>query len=215
MLEETFFNRNPEGVAKDLLGKVLYSKIGDVWLSAMIIETESYYLSDKASHASLGFTEKRAALFMKAGTIYMYYSRGGDSLNVSCRGKGNAVLIKAAKVITRDGKAIQLMAKMHPKKKSLERLCSGQALLCRSLGLKVRDWDKKEFDPRRFFIKNEGMAPQRIIQCKRLGIPPGRDEDLPYRFVHYDYADFCSKNPLKSKNQIYKILERNKIGSFK
>ncbi len=31
---------------------------------------------------------------MPAGTIYMYHARGGDSLNISARGQGNAVLIK-------------------------------------------------------------------------------------------------------------------------
>ena len=33
---------------------------------------------------------------MPPGTIYIYYARGGDSLNVSCGGDGNAVLIKSA-----------------------------------------------------------------------------------------------------------------------
>ena len=52
--------------------------------------------NDSASHASLGFTEKRKALFMDPGTIYMYYSRGGDSLNFTCSGNsGNAVLVKS------------------------------------------------------------------------------------------------------------------------
>ncbi|MDV3444008.1 DNA-3-methyladenine glycosylase, partial [Pseudomonas otitidis] len=34
------------------------------WLSARIIETEAYYLAEKGSHASLGYTEKRRALFL-------------------------------------------------------------------------------------------------------------------------------------------------------
>src|SRR5437016_196001 len=95
MLNHKFFDRDPQAVAKNLLGKVIHHRQGDIWLSAMIIETEAYYLSDKASHASLGFTQKRRALFMPAGTIYMYYARGADSLNISCRGEGNAVLIKS------------------------------------------------------------------------------------------------------------------------
>jgi 3-methyladenine DNA glycosylase Mpg len=33
---------------------------------------------------------------MDGGTIYMYYSRGGDSFNISAAGPGNAVLIKSA-----------------------------------------------------------------------------------------------------------------------
>jgi DNA-3-methyladenine glycosylase len=35
-------------------------------------------------------------LFLDGGHIYMYYARGGDSLNFSAQGPGNAVLIKSA-----------------------------------------------------------------------------------------------------------------------
>lgn len=83
MLSNNFFARDAQQVAKDLLGKVLRVKHQDIWLSAMIIETEAYYLHEKGSHASLGYTEKRKALFMPPGTIYMYHARGGDSLNIS------------------------------------------------------------------------------------------------------------------------------------
>src|SRR5687767_2567988 len=96
MLTADFFNDEPISVAKALLGKVIRTKYNDIWLSAMIIETEAYFHHEKGSHSSLGYTEKRKALFMPAGTIYMYYARGGDSLNISCQGEGNAVLIKSA-----------------------------------------------------------------------------------------------------------------------
>ena len=67
-----------------------------VTLAAQIIETEAYEITDKGSHAYLGRTPSREALFAPSGTIYMYYARGGDSLNFSARGDGNAVLIKSA-----------------------------------------------------------------------------------------------------------------------
>ncbi|MGA2655318.1 MAG: DNA-3-methyladenine glycosylase, partial [Gammaproteobacteria bacterium] len=83
MLPQSFFNQDAIQLAKALLGKVIRRKIQGQWLSMRIIETEAYYLEDKASHASLGFTEKRKALFMPAGTIYMYYAHGKASMNVS------------------------------------------------------------------------------------------------------------------------------------
>ena len=70
-------------------------RVDGLWLSARIIETEAYYQAEKGSHASLGYTHKRRALFMDGGVIYMYYARGGDSLNFSAAGPGNAVLIKS------------------------------------------------------------------------------------------------------------------------
>ena len=90
MLHSDFFDRDAITVAESLLGKVLRAKYQTMWLSAIIIETEAYHLEDKASHASLGYTEKRKALFMSLGTIYMYYARGNDSLNISCQGEGSS-----------------------------------------------------------------------------------------------------------------------------
>ena len=95
-LADAFFDRDAQTLARDLLGKVIRHRVGDLWLSARIIETEAYYCEEKGSHASLGYTEKRKALFLDGGHIYMYYARGGDSLNFSAQGPGNAVLIKSA-----------------------------------------------------------------------------------------------------------------------
>lgn len=80
-LPDAFFDRDAQILARDLLGKVIRHRVGDLWLSARIIETEAYYCAEKGSHASLGYTEKRKALFLDGGHIYMYYARGGDSLN--------------------------------------------------------------------------------------------------------------------------------------
>ena len=160
MLGVDFFNQDALVVAKQLLGKV-------------------------------GYTEKRKALFMPAGTIYMYYARGGDSLNVSVKGRGNAVLIKSALPYIDKNTPDNMLATMqqlNPAKNSNitrqpDKLCAGQTLLCKSLGLKVTDWDAKQFDPERFYIKDVGYKPNKIIQTTRLGIPLGRDEHLPYRFI--------------------------------
>lgn len=204
ILTASFFDRDAQKVAKDLLGKVIQVNHAGQWLKVQIIETEAYYRREKASHASLGYTEKRKALFMSPGTIYMYYARGGPSFNVSCRGAGNAVLIKAGLPQGNDPTMIATMQKLNPPSRGhvrpRERLCAGQTLLCRSLGLTVEEWDQETFHPRRFYIADAGYKPRRIVQTRRLGIPPGRDEHLPYRFIDYDYAPFCTVNPLTKKN---------------
>jgi DNA-3-methyladenine glycosylase len=192
LLNNDFFDRDAIIVAQDLLGKVMRRKYHNTWLSANIIETEAYYLDDKASHASLGYTEKRKALFMPAGTIYMYYSRAGDSLNVSVQGKGNAVLIKSAFPWLDN---IPMMQQLNPQKngdlRPIEKLCCGQTLLCKSLNLKVTEWDQKQFDPKYFYIADIGYKPKKIIQTTRLGIPQGRDEHLPYRFIDHSKVKYC------------------------
>jgi DNA-3-methyladenine glycosylase len=207
ILTSSFFDRDAQALAKDLIGKVIRVKYARIWLSAMIIETEAYYLKEKGSHASLGYTEKRKALFMPAGTIYMYHARGGDSLNISARGGGNAVLIKSG-VPFQDAqtgkKMLEVMQSLNPQKNSNQprdpqKLCSGQTLLCKSLGLKVREWDQKNFDVQRFYFADVGYTPEQIIQTTRLGIPKGRDEHLLYRFIDYTKAQYCTKNPLSKR----------------
>jgi DNA-3-methyladenine glycosylase len=206
MLSQQFFARDPQKVARDLLGKVLRHCYQGIWLSAQIIETEAYYIHDKASHASLGYTEKRKALFMPAGTIYMYYSRGGDSLNISCEGEGNAVLIKSGYPYGCDEKMLATMLHLNPQKngepRPLDKLCSGQTLLCKALGLKVVDWDQHQFNAKKIRIDDVGYTPQKIIQTIRLGNPHGRDEHLPYRFISHDHAAFCTKNPLTKRSSV-------------
>jgi DNA-3-methyladenine glycosylase len=203
-LPDAFFNRDARTLARDLLGKVVRHRVGDLWLSARIIETEAYYLEEKGSHASLGYTHKRRALFMDGGVVYMYYARGGDSLNFSAAGPGNAVLIKSAYPWTdalSGPDALARMQRLNPdaqgQPRPLARLCAGQTLLCRALGLKVPDWDARRFDPHALYVEDVGEAPPALISTTRLGIPPGRDEHLEYRYVDPAYAAFCTRNPLR------------------
>ena len=214
ILPVSFFNQDACALAKQLLGKVIRRKYGQFWLSAQIIETEAYYLDEKGSHASLGFTEKRKALFMSPGTIYMYYARGNDSLNISCQGKGNAVLIKSAfpfeDPLTHPD-AINKMQQLNPFPSGLirpvEKLCNGQTLLCRSLALKVKDWDQQQFNNKCFYFDDVKQQPGEIIQTTRLGIPQGRDEKLLYRFIDYDFLPYCTSNPLtKRKPVLWKAI---------
>jgi DNA-3-methyladenine glycosylase len=222
VLPDSFFDRDAQVLAQDLLGKVIRHRVGvspnALWLSARIIETEAYYLEEKGSHASLGYTEKRRALFLDGGHIYMYYSRGGDSLNFSAKGPGNAVLIKSAYpwVDTfSDSNSLTQMLLNNPDAKgelrTPERLCAGQTLLCKSLGLKVPRWDAQRFDHEQLFVDDVGAEPRQIIQTTRLGITEGRDEHLMYRFVDAAYARFCTRNPLRRgqvEGQDYVLLER-------
>ena len=203
-LPDGFFDRDAQILARELLGKVVRHRVGEIWLSARIIETEAYYVAEKGSHASLGYTEKRKALFLDGGHIYMYYARGGDSLNFSAHGPGNAVLIKSAYPWVDDlsGQAsLTQMQLNNPNAdgspRTSQKLCAGQTLLCKALGLKVPMWDAKRFDQERLYVEDVGQVPTQIIQTTRLGIPSGRDEHLMYRFVDASYAPYCTRNPLR------------------
>ena len=203
-LPDAFFDRDAQVLAQDLLGKVIRHRVGNLWLSARIIETEAYYCAEKGSHASLGYTEKRKALFLDGGHIYMYYARGGDSLNFSAQGPGNAVLIKSAYPWVDEISGPASLAQMllnnpdaQGRARPSQKLCAGQTLLCKALGLKVPVWDAKRFDHEVLLVEDIGPAPSHIIQTTRLGIPHGRDEHLMYRFVDANYAHWCTRNPLR------------------
>ena len=207
MLNTSFFSHDSCHVAQALLGKIIRRKYKNNWLAARIIETEAYYLNDKASHSSLGYTDKRKAMFMPAGTIYMYYARGHDSLNISCGKKGDAVLIKAAFPFTdtlSPEKNIKIMQEINPAKngsvRKIEKLCGGQTLLCKSLDLKVSEWDQKQFDKNNFYVEDNNINPDKIIQTTRLGIHQNRDAHLLYRFIDFEFAKYCSSNPLTKRD---------------
>ena len=213
ILTTDFYNRDACKVAQSLLGKVIRHKVNNKWLAARIIETEAYYMKEKGSHSSLGFTEKRKAMFMPAGTIYMYYARGKDSLNISVKGKGNAVLIKSAYPFfdkQSPESNLVLMQKLNPNPdgspRDIRKLCKGQTLLCATLDIQVVNWDQQQFDQQWFYIDDVGADVDSIIQTTRMGIPQGRDHDLPYRFVDYRYAPWCTQNPLTRRQKDYKLL---------
>lgn len=203
MLETSFFNIDATLLARELLGKVICHKVGSHFRKARIIETEAYYKSEKGSHAHHGFTHKRRALFMPAGTIYMYHSQGGDSMNVSAEGEGNAVLIKAGIAhmdnhsdildqMVADNPIINYRTKdMRPR--PYEFLCSGQSILCKSLRVTIAEWDAKDFDADKFFIEDIGYRPTNIVIGKRRGIPEDKDGNLPLRFVDENFIKYITK----------------------
>lgn len=201
-MHDDFFARPALELAPALLGTVLRRRVGDRWLAAMIVEAEAYLRTERASHSSLGRTPSREPMFAPAGTLYLYHSRAGASLNLSAEGGGDAVLIKAAVPFDNDEAALAAMHRLNPAPsvpRPEHRLCSGQALLCRALDLRVAEWTGRCFDAAAFWL-DEGPPPRRIVQSRRLGIPAGRDEHLPYRFVHAEQARSATQNPLTKRS---------------
>ena len=204
-IKADFFGRDASIVATDLLGKLIHHRVENLWLSSLIIETESYYINDKGSHASLGWTKKRDALFSAPGTIYMYYARGRDSLNFSAMGDGNAVLIKSGYPYYDSKNALELMQRLNPNRdgsmRSPKKLCSGQTLLCQAMDLKVTRYDGKKLPISEFKVTDSPIDTEKKIQTVRLGIPKGRDEHYWQRFLLKDYSQYCTSNPLTKRGQ--------------
>ncbi len=203
-LPASFFDRDAAVVARELVGKVLRRRWRDLVLAAWVVEAEAYFIDELGSHASQGRTPSREALWAPPGTVYMYYSRGGDSLNVSCAGGGNAVLFKSGSPAA-DGEALEAMRRLNPRRdgglRSPAKLCSGQTLLCRTLDLRVPDWDGRLFGPD-LHVADCGYRPPAVVRTTRLGIPRGRDEHLMLRFVDAGRARSATSNPLTKRGWI-------------
>ena len=103
ILDENFFSRKTETVAKELLGKFLVRKIGDEEKRVIILETEGYDgLYDLASHAHIGKTERNKIMFGRPGIFYVYMCYGMHfMLNIVTREKDYpaAVLIRGVFVL--------------------------------------------------------------------------------------------------------------------
>ena len=130
----------------------------------------------------------------------------GDSFNFSCKGKGNAVIIKSALPyfdrLSPRRSCLSIMQSLNPLggcPRPPERLCSGQTLLCKSLGLKVPDWNNRSLKKGRLQLEDRGVSVKEIIQCRRLGIPKGRDEHLMLRFIDKSLVGYCTENPLTKR----------------
>lgn len=201
ILHNNFFKKDVVMLAKSLIGKVLCRKIDTITLKARIIETEAYSKSEPASHSSLGWSLSRAAMFMDAGTIYMYHSRAGASFNISALGEGDAVLVKSAVCFLDNDKDtlyfMQQINKKNDKLRDIYHLASGQTLLCKSLMIDRILWDKKQFN-NELYIEDTGYIPENIVVTSRLGISKDRDNLLlPYRYIDKKYIKYATKGRCK------------------
>lgn len=96
-INNDFFERPADLVAKDLLGKILTRRIKGEILKARIVETEAYFdENDPASRARQN-GDLRKTMLMPAGTILVYGVHNNWLINfvTNKNGKAEAVLIRA------------------------------------------------------------------------------------------------------------------------
>jgi DNA-3-methyladenine glycosylase len=184
-LEESFYQRRDvTRVAKDLLGKVLYSAAGRRISSGIIVETEAYSHTEKGCHAYLNRKTKRnEVMFNAGGYSYVYLCYGIHNLfNVVTgqEGIGDAVLIRALEPI----EGIAIMQK-RMEVTNVRRITSGPGKLTKALGIDRR-FNGKHLTGSEIWIGDEGISlkKQQIIASPRIGIDyAGKDAELPWRYT--------------------------------
>ncbi len=174
-------------ISKDLLGKVLYTKINGIVTSAIITETEAYAgVTDKASHAYGGRRTKRTeTMYQIGGTAYVYLCYGIHHLFNVVTNQANiphAVLIRAVKPL--EGTETMFLRR---KKADLNRLTTGPGTLSQALGIGVQHSGISLLKDK-IWIEDQGIQinPQKIQMGPRIGVDyAAEDALLPYRFyVH-------------------------------
>jgi len=141
-LTRRFFRRDPETLARALLGQVLVRRLPNgKLLSGRIVEVEAYLgIEDKAAHTYGGRrTERNASMWFDGGHAYIYFTYGMHyCMNVvSARAEvPTACLIRALEPLEGLDEMRRRRARTRlPARLKDSDLCSGPAKLTQALGI--------------------------------------------------------------------------------
>lgn len=177
-LERSFYTRDTEEVARDLLGRILVHREAEsgVERRARIVETEAYVGEhDLACHASKGRTARTEVLFGRPGLAYVYLIYGMyDCFNVVTEPEGHAsaVLVRAGEPLAH-----------------CEGRTDGPGRLCRAMRItRVHNRRDLVVDPEVFLEEGAPTPSTRIARGPRIGVDyAGAWAHEPLRFWERDH----------------------------
>lgn len=134
IIPRSFYDRDTETVAREMLGAVLECRTAAGIASGMIVETEAYVGEhDPACHAAAGRTRRTEPLYGRPGLAYVYFIYGVHwCFNAVTReeGHGSAVLVRALDPL----QGLDLMRGRRGTVKDAQ-LTNGPGKLCQALGI--------------------------------------------------------------------------------
>ena len=178
-------NPDVEFMAKDLLGKILYTNKNGELTAGIITETEAYFgIDDKASHA---YGNRRTArteiMYAAGGSAYVYLCYGIHYLlNIVVSGSDDpkCVLIRAVEPFS-GREIIEQRRKMSVQKTAVS---SGPGSLSKALGIDS-SFNGNDLSGDNIWIEDVGnrYAPDEIAAVPRIGISYAQEHALlPLRF---------------------------------
>ncbi len=172
-------------ISRELLGKVLCTRINGSVAKAIITETEAYAgIEDKASHAYGGRRTRRTEpMYERGGTAYIYLCYGLHHLfNVvtNITGTPHAVLIRAGKPL----ESSDVMRKRRKKERIDKTLLAGPGSLAQALGI-TTNLTGTSLLGNRIWIEDQRVPldAEAVIAGPRIGVGyAAEDADRAYRF---------------------------------
>jgi DNA-3-methyladenine glycosylase len=180
-LPPSFYARETEVVARELLGMILEHRAKGRVVRGRIVETEAYLGEhDPACHAVVGRTPRTDPLYGPPGTAYVYFVYGMHwCVNAVTRPRGSpsAVLLRAVEPI--DG--IEVMRQRRPGARTDRELCNGPAKLCAAFAIDRRQ-NRAALSRGPLRILSGPSVPDHLVRCTpRIGI--SRARAWPLRWV--------------------------------
>lgn len=194
-LSKSFYQRSDvTRIARELIGKLLFTNIEGVICGGRIVETEAYSWKERGSHAfNKRKSERNAIMFESGGFAYVYFCYGLHHMfNVVTNKKDNAeaVLIRALEPVV----GLEEMKTRRGTLRSPFQLTAGPGKLTKALGIDRKLNGKLLLDDE-VWIEDDGgkVSKNAIVSSPRIGIDyAGEDALLPWRF-------YLLENPWVSK----------------
>ncbi|MFD2287494.1 DNA-3-methyladenine glycosylase [Pedobacter petrophilus] len=182
---EYYLNEDVISLAKDLLGKILYTNIDGEVTAGIIVETEAYFgIKDKASHAYGGRrTNRTETMYSKGGVSYVYLCYGMHHLfNVvtSVRDDPHAVLIRGIEPLI----GIDVIEARRNMSVAKAAISSGPGSAAKALGID-RSFNAKDLRGDEIWLEDQGIRyhDHEIAATPRVGIAYAQEHAiLPWRF---------------------------------
>jgi DNA-3-methyladenine glycosylase len=186
-LPASFYARDTELVARELLGAVLESTVNGARCAGRIVETEAYTGEDDlACHAAAGRTARTEVLYGPPGRAYVYFIYGMHwCVNAVTRARGlpSAVLIRALEPL----EGIDTMRKRRHGRPDRE-LTNGPSKLCEALAITGPRFHGVSLisSPLRILV-GDTIPDRDVAVTPRIGISKAADDPLRWIVRSSDY----------------------------
>lgn len=197
VLPADFYDRSPQEVARDLLGRLLT----DGLVTVRLVEVEAYAgTADPASHSFRGPTSRNAPMWGPPGRLYVYFTYGMHwCMNAVCGppGDASAVLLRAGEVVG-GSRSESAAAERRPTVRPVDR-ARGPARLARLLQItgEANGSDLTLGRPPLWLQAGEPVPDDRVRTGPRVGLNPllGEAFTWPWRWWVADSAAVSTFRP--------------------